>query len=102
EMVARFHNAAAAKKAHEDFVARFAKGQRPEEMPEVTVDEALALPQLLKAAGLVPSTSEAHRMLKQGAVKIDGKRTQDRALTLEPGTYVVQVGKRRFARVILT
>src|SRR5690625_18236 len=101
EMVVRFHDRAAATKAREAFVARFAKGQRPEDMPEVKLESGLALPQLLKVAGLVPSTSEANRMLKQGAVKIDGDRIEDRSLRLEAGSYVVQVGKRRFARVTL-
>lgn len=102
EMVARFHDAQAAKRAHEEFVARFARGENPEDMPEVRVAEKLALAKLLKAAGLVPSTGEANRMLKQGAVRVDGERTEDRALVLSAGSYVVQVGKRRFARVTIS
>lgn len=101
EMVVRFHDEAAARKAHETFVARFAKGGQPEDMPEVELQAGLAMPQLLKAAGLVPSTSEAGRMLKQGAVKIDGERVEDRNRRLDAGTWVVQVGKRRFTRIIL-
>lgn len=99
EMVARFHGAAAAKKAREAFIARFARGETPDDMSEVSLDGSLSLAQLLKAAGLVPSTSEANRMLKQGAVKIDGECVTNREQVLAPGTYVVQVGKRRFARV---
>ena len=101
ELTARFHGAAAAKKAHESFVARFAQGKVPEEMPEVELEAGLNMPALLKGAGLVPSASEANRMLKQGAVKVDGERVTDRDRILDAGTYVVQVGKRRFARVIL-
>ena len=99
ELVARFHGVAAAKKAHEAFVARFAQGKIPDEMLEVELDGGQNMPALLKAAGLVPSASEANRMLKQGAVKIDGERVTDRDQVLASGTYVVQVGKRRFARV---
>jgi len=100
ELTARFHDAAAARKAREEFIARFAKGKVPDEMPEVTLPAPLPMAPLLKAAGLVPSTSEANRMLKQGAVKVDGERVEDRERVLAAGkTYVVQVGKRRFARV---
>ncbi len=102
ELTARFHGQSAAKKAHEAFVARFAQGKIPDEMPEVELDAGLNMPALLKAAGLVPSASEANRMLKQGAVKIDGERVTDRDQVLAVGTYVVQVGKRRFARVDVT
>ena len=99
ELTARFHGQAAAKKAHEAFVARFAQGKVPEEMPEVELETGVNMPALLKGAGLVPSASEANRMLKQGAVKVDGERVTDRDRVLDAGTYVVQVGKRRFARV---
>ena len=101
ELTARFHGRAAAKKAHEAFVARFAHGKVPDEMPEVELEASLNMPALLKGAGLVPSASEANRMLKQGAVKVDGERVTDRDRVLDAGTYVVQVGKRRFARVVL-
>ncbi|MDN5874694.1 MAG: tyrosine--tRNA ligase, partial [Sinobacteraceae bacterium] len=99
EMVARFHGAAAAKKAQEDFVARFARNEIPDDMPEATIAEVLPLAKLLKAANLVPSNGEANRMLKQNAVKIDGERVSDPDQVLASGTYVIQVGKRRFTRV---
>ncbi|MGH8161890.1 MAG: tyrosine--tRNA ligase, partial [Gammaproteobacteria bacterium] len=103
EMVARFHGGTAAREAHENFVARFARGETPEDMPEVHISESLPLAKLVKAAGLVPSTSEANRMLKQGAVRVDGERVSDRELVLASGkTYVIQVGKRRFARVTVS
>ncbi|MGH8427230.1 MAG: tyrosine--tRNA ligase [Gammaproteobacteria bacterium] len=103
EMTARFHGAAAARKAQEDFVARFARGKLPENMPELRLNGPLALAQLLKAAGLVPSTSEANRMIAQGAVRVDGERVEDRELRLVAGeTYVIQVGKRRYARVTIS
>jgi len=77
----------------------------PDEMPELTLeteDGTLGLAHLLKAAGLVSSTSEAFRMIKQGAVRIDGERVEDRSLTIDAGsTNVYQVGRRRFARVSL-
>lgn len=99
ELTARFHGKAAAKQAHEAFVARFAQGKVPDEMPEVELEAGASMPALLRAAGLVPSASEANRMLQQGAVKVDGERVTDRDRVLKAGTYVVQVGKRRFARV---
>ncbi len=105
ELVARFHDADAAARAKASFVAQFQRGALPDEMPEkslATPADGLPIANLLKAAGLVPSTSEALRMLKQGAVKIDGERVEDRGLKLAAGTtQVVQVGKRRFARVSL-
>ena len=101
EIVARFHNAAAAEKALEDFNHR-AKGGVPDDIPEVSLTGSpLGIGQLLKQANLVPSTSEAMRNLEQGGVKIDGAVISDKALKLEPGTYVIQVGKRRFAKVTL-
>ena len=101
EIVARFHNAAAAEKALEDFNHR-AKGGVPDDIPEVSLTGApLGIGQLLKQANLVPSTSEAMRNLEQGGVKIDGATISDKSLKLEPGTYVIQVGKRRFAKVTL-
>jgi tyrosyl-tRNA synthetase len=105
EMVTRFHSAAAAAQALADFDARFRHGAAPEEMPEVALaldGAGLAVPALLKQAGLVPSTSEAIRSIEQGAVRIDGERVADRALRLAAGVYVVQVGKRRWARVTLS
>jgi tyrosyl-tRNA synthetase len=103
ELVARFHGHAAARSAREAFVARFQKGAMPEDIPDLeveSVDGCIGLAALLKAAGLTPSTSEALRMLKQGAVRIDGERVADRSLELTAGsTHVYQVGKRRFARV---
>ncbi|HYF58807.1 MAG TPA: tyrosine--tRNA ligase [Burkholderiaceae bacterium] len=102
EMVTRFHGAAAAEAAREGFEARFSRGALPEDLPEVSVAGApLGVAQLLKQAGLVASTSEAMRAVEQGGVRIDGDRVSDRGLRLEAGTYVVQVGKRRAARVVL-
>jgi len=105
ELVARFHDQAAAGAAQANFIARFQKGALPDDMPELTLHSehgALGIASLLKEAGLTGSTSEAFRMIKQGAVKIDGERLQDKGLTIKAGcTHVVQVGKRRFARVIV-
>jgi len=106
EIVERFHSAAAAVAAKDEFVARFQQGAMPEEMPEVSLqgrDGRLGIGHLLKEAGLVSSTSEAFRMIKQGAVRIDGVRVEDRDLEIEAGnTSVYQVGKRKFARVSLS
>jgi tyrosyl-tRNA synthetase len=103
EIVGRFHGPGAAQKAKEAFIARFQKGALPEDIPERTVacpGRRLAVWAVLKEAGLTPSTSEARRMLKQGAVRIDGERVEDLNLELPAGaTHVIQVGKRRFARV---
>ncbi len=105
EIVARFHDQAAAERARENFINRFRKGAMPDEMPEVTLaapPEGLLIANALKEAGLVSSTSEGLRMLKQGAVRIDGERVEDRDLRLQPGTQVIlQVGKRRFARATI-
>ncbi len=105
EIIARFHDEAAAVQAQENFIARFQKGAMPDEMPEKTLmlsDESLGIANLLRDAGLVQSTSEAMRMIKQNAVKIDGERISDRSLQCMAGeTHVYQVGKRRFARVSL-
>jgi tyrosyl-tRNA synthetase len=101
EIVTRFHNAAEAEKALEDFNHR-AKGGVPDDIPEISLSGApLGIGQLLKQANLVPSTSEAMRNLEQGGVKIDGVTISDKALKVESGTYVIQVGKRRFAKVTL-
>ena len=105
EVISRFHDAAAAKQALETFVARFQKGAMPDDMPEIELvaeNGKLAIANLLKEAGLCASTSEAMRMIKQGAVKIDGDRIEDRAMELVVGSeHIYQVGKRRFARVRL-
>jgi tyrosyl-tRNA synthetase len=101
EIVTRFHSPADAERALEDFNHR-AKGGVPDEIPSVTLSGApLAIGQLLKQAGLVPSTSEALRNIEQGGVKIDGATVSDKGLKIEAGEFVVQVGKRRFARVTL-
>ncbi|MEG3766179.1 tyrosine--tRNA ligase [Alteromonas sp. 14N.309.X.WAT.G.H12] len=106
ELIARFHDDDAAEKAHEDFIQRFQKNAIPDDMPAVTVgltDGSIAIGHLLKEAGLVASTSDAMRMIKQGAVKIDGEKVADtRLLLTEPSEKVYQVGKRKFARVTLT
>jgi len=103
EIVERFHSRRAAEAALADFEARFRQGALPEDMPEVSVAGApVGVAQLLKQAGLVPSTSEAMRNIEQGGVRIDGVRVEDKTLRLESGSYVVQVGKRRFARVRLS
>jgi tyrosyl-tRNA synthetase len=103
ELVERFHSREDAIKANEAFVARFKKGQIPDEMAEMTLsanDGGYPLANLLKDAGLVKSTTEARNMIKQGAVKIDGERPADHSQVVEVGsTCVYQVGKRRFARV---
>jgi tyrosyl-tRNA synthetase len=104
EIVARFHDRAAAEKARQAFIDRFRKGAMPEDMPEVELqargEDGLPIANMLKEAGLVTSTSEAYRMLKQGAVRLDGERVEDRNRVLPPGSEVIaQVGKRRFARV---
>jgi len=102
EITARFHSAAAADAAERDFQHR-AAGGAPDEMPEVAMGGApLAIGALLKQAGLVPSTSEALRMVEQGGVRIDGNVISDRGLKVSAGTCVVQVGKRKFARVTVT
>ncbi len=103
ELVERFHDAAAAEAAQQEFISRFQQGAMPEDMPEMTLeseDGRLGIAHLLKGAGLVNSTSDAFRMIKQGAVKMDGERIEDRSLQIDAGTTAVfQVGKRRFAKV---
>jgi tyrosyl-tRNA synthetase len=102
EIVERFHGKAAAERAATEFNARFREGALPAEIPELTLP-VLALPQLLRQAGLVPSVSEANRVIEQGGVKIDGEKVSDRALKLAKGrSFVVQVGKRKVARITLT
>jgi tyrosyl-tRNA synthetase len=102
EIVTRFHSAQAAEDALADFNNR-AKGGIPDDIPEVSLSGApLGIGQLLKQANLCPSTSEALRMVEQGGVRIDGAAVSDKALKVEAGTVVVQVGKRKFARVTLS
>jgi tyrosyl-tRNA synthetase len=106
ELVERFHDNKAAEAAKAEFVSRFQKGAMPDSIDEVSVPSeggSLGIAHLLKEAGLVSSTSEAFRMIKQGAVKIDGERIEDRSLQISAGsTSVYQVGKRRFSRISLT
>ena len=106
EIVARFHDQAAAEAAQGNFIARFQKGAMPDEMPELTVgggNGEIGIASLLKEAALVGSTSDAFRMIKQGAVRIDGERISDKGLAIRSGsTHVYQVGKRRFARVTVS
>jgi tyrosyl-tRNA synthetase len=105
ELVDRFHGAGAGAVARDEFVARFQQGVLPEDVAEVTlmVDAAgMGLAHVLKGAALVPSTSEALRQIRQGAVRVDGERVEDTALVFGPGkTHVFQVGKRRLVRVTL-
>ncbi len=101
EITARFHSPAAAESAEADFQRRAAGGV-PDDIAELTLGGGpLAIGALLKQAGLVPSTSEAMRLIEQGGVRVDGGVVGDKALKLGPGTFVVQVGKRKFARVTL-
>ncbi len=102
EIVARFHGTGASHAAEVEFNQRFRHGALPADMPEVELagSATTTFAQLLKLAGLVESTSEANRVIEQGGVRIDGERLSDRGLKVEKGrTYVVQVGKRKFARV---
>lgn len=104
ELVDRFHGSGAGRKARDNFIARFQKGVLPEQMDELSLaaGEGLTLPQLLKLTALTASTSDALRMIQQGAVRIDGERVQDKNAVFGAGEiHVVQVGKRRFARVTL-
>ena len=104
EIVTRFHGKAAAAEATEDFERRFRQGDLPEDIPEREVPSAGAgavlVANLLKDAGLTKSTSEARRMIRQGAVRIDGVKVEDPETTVGTGSRCVfQVGKRRFARI---
>jgi tyrosyl-tRNA synthetase len=102
EIVTRFHSAQAADEALADFVNR-SRGGIPDEVPEVALPGApLGIGVLLKQANLCASTSEANRMIDQGGVRIDGAVISDKGLKLEAGTFVLQVGKRKFARVTLS
>ncbi|AVT13838.1 tyrosine--tRNA ligase [Paracidovorax avenae] len=101
EITTRFHSAAAADAAEADFTNR-SKGGVPDEIPEVSLGGApLGIGALLKQANLAPSTSEANRLIDGGGVRVDGAVVSDRGLKLDAGTYVLQVGKRKFARVAL-
>ncbi len=104
EMVERFHSGADATRAKQGFIDQFSKGAIPEDMPSIKLSapDGLPIANLLKQANLVPSTSDAYRMIEQGAVRIDGEKISDRKLVVKAGTdYVCQVGKRKFARVTL-
>ena len=106
EIVARFHGRPAADAAEAEFARRFREGALPQSMPEVAVCAGaggILIGQLLKQAGLTPSTSEAQRMIEQGGVKLDGERVSDKGLKLvPPRTVTAQVGKRKFARIIIS
>ena len=102
EIITRFHSNKEAKKAQQNFIDRFAKNQIPEEMDEYTFSKGLKIANLLKDSDLVNSTSEAFRMIKQGAVKMDGEKINDKDFTPNLGTSVYQVGKRKFARVTIS
>jgi tyrosyl-tRNA synthetase len=106
ELVARFHSGKAADDALVEFEARFRRGVLPNDMPEMMLPGAggpLALVQVLKQAGLTTSTSEAMRMIEQGAVRANGERVADKARNVAAGeTIVLQIGKRRFAKVTVT
>ncbi|MDB0021980.1 tyrosine--tRNA ligase [Candidatus Pseudothioglobus singularis] len=102
EIITRFHNKDQAVKAQQNFIDRFAKNQIPDEMDEFSFSKGIKVANLLKDSNLVSSTSEAFRMIKQGAVKIDGEKLTDKNLTPNEGTLVFQVGKRKFARVTIS
>ena len=103
ELIARFHDEEAATAAHQEFINRFQKGAMPDEMPELELTPEggeIAIANLLKEADLVASTSDAYRMIKQGAAKIDGEKITDRNLVIVSGSEAIyQVGKRKFAKV---
>jgi len=105
ELIERFHDNAAAEAAHQEFINRFQKGAMPDDMPEMEIvaeNGEIAIANLLKEAGLVTSTSDALRMIKQGAAKIDGDKVTDNKLVISAGsTAVYQVGKRKFAKITL-
>lgn len=101
EIITRFHNKVAAEQAQQNFINRFAKNQIPEEMDVFEFTVGIKIANLLKDANLVNSTSDAFRMIKQGAAKIDGEKITDRDLKPDRGVAVYQVGKRKFARITL-
>jgi tyrosyl-tRNA synthetase len=101
EIATRFHDARAADAAEQDFVNR-SKGGIPDQIDEASISGApLGIAQLLKQAGLAPSASEANRLIEGGGVRVDSAVVSDKGLKLQAGTYVLQVGKRKFARVTL-
>ena len=102
ELITRFHDKDQALKAQQNFIDRFAKNQIPDEMDEFFFSKGIKVANLLKDSNLVSSTSEAFRMIKQGAVKIDGEKLTDKDLAPDEGTLVFQVGKRKFARVTIS
>jgi len=106
ELITRFHDAKSAQKAQQDFIDRFAKGVIPDDIPEASITlegPIIGVAAMLKQAGLTSSTSESFRMIKQGAVKLDGEKVEDKGLMIDKGQVVVaQVGKRKFARISLT
>lgn len=102
EIVARFHDDKAADAAEAEFNNRFRAGAVPSDIPEVNVaafDGEIGIARLIKEAGLCPSTGEANRNIDQGGVRLEGERISDRSLKVKPGTYTLQVGKRRWAKV---
>lgn len=104
EIISRFHSRQAAEEAKAAFIAQFQKGAMPQDIPEIAlqVDMEIALPNLLKQAGLVPSVTEGGRMIEAGAVRIDGEKIADKATKIAAGTqHVYQVGKRKFAKIQL-
>lgn len=106
ELIERFHDSGAAEAAHQEFINRFQKGAMPDDMPEMAIaaeNGEIAIANLLKEAGLVTSTSEALRMIKQGAAKIEGEKIIDNKLVINAGsTAIYQVGKRKFAKITVT
>jgi tyrosyl-tRNA synthetase len=105
ELITRFHDEALAQGAHDEFINRFQKGAMPDDMPELAITAEggeIAIANLLKEASLVVSTSDAFRMIKQGAVKIDGEKVMDKSLMISSGSQAIyQVGKRKFAKVTI-
>lgn len=101
EIIARFHSEADADAAEQEFINRFQKGAMPDEMPEFEFEAGTAIANLLKEADLVGSTSDALRMIRQGAAKLDGEKIEDTKLIPEIGTAIYQVGKRKFARITI-
>jgi tyrosyl-tRNA synthetase len=106
EVVARFHSAHDAEMALADFEARFKRGALPDDIPETIIqaqENTLPITQLLKLTGLTASTSEAIRLIKQGGIKLDNKKIEDKTLQISQGkTVIIQVGKRKFAKVTIT
>ena len=102
EIITRFHDKDQAQKAQQNFIDRFSKNQIPDEMDEFSFSKGIKVANLLKDTNLVSSTSEAFRMIKQGAVKIDGEKLTDKDLAPDEGTIVFQVGKRKFARMTIS